>query len=417
MNKRVVVTGIGPVTSIGIGKNLFWQGLAQGKNGIGRVSYFDVSRYSCQIAGEIINFDLNSYIDKKEAKRMDRSSVFAVAAGKLAIEDSGIDLNKADLNRIGVNIGVGHAGNESIQEEHRTLIEKGPDRVSPLFLIKMLSNMPAANVSIKYGLKGPGIAITTACTTGTHSIGDACRIIEHGDADVMVTGGTEASISPLPFAAFCASRALSGRNDDPQHASRPFDMNRDGFVMGEGSGIVVLESLEYAQKRGARIHAEIAGYGMSSDAFHLTAPAERGEGFTRSMKEALRDAGMSADEVDYINAHGTSTRLNDLNETIAIKDTFGERANNIPISSNKSMIGHLLGASGAVEFIASVLTIQNKLIPPTINYETPDPDCDLDYVPNKAREGNIRVVLSNSFGFGGFNATLIVKEYKPRYSI
>ncbi len=409
---RVVVTGIGPITSIGIGKDDFWQGLVNGRSGINRISFFDASKYSSQIAGEINNFDPLKYIDKKDAKKMDRSAHFAVAASQLAIEDSGLDLEKEDRNRIGVIVGVGHAGNEPIQEAHIKLLENGPRKVSPYFLIKMLSNMPAANIAIRYGLKGPSTAITTACASGTHSIGDACRILERGDADVMVAGGTEAPILPLPFAGFCAARALSTRNDEPQKASKPFDRERDGFVMGEGAGIVVLETLEHARARGARIYAEVAGYGMSSDAFHLTAPAEGGDGFIRCMLAAINDAGLKAEEVDYINAHGTSTKLNDLNETLAIKKAFGEHAYKMMISSTKSMIGHLLGAAGAVEVIAVILTMQNKMIPPTINYKNPDPECDLDYVPNTVRKKDVNVVLSNSFGFGGFNATIVLKSFK-----
>jgi len=400
------------VTSIGIGKDQYWQALASGKNGIDRITFFDPSAFSCQIGGEVKGLNFEDYIDKKEIKRMDRTSHFAMVAAQLAIEDSGIDLSKEDTNVIGTLIGVGHSGNDPIQDEHTVLVEKGPRRVSPYFLIKMLSNMPCANVSIKYNLKGPMSTVTTACATGTNAIGDAYRIIERGDAEVMVTGGTEAAISPLPFAGFCSARAFSTRNDEPHKASRPFDLNRDGFVMGEGAGIVVLESKEHALKRGARIYAEVIGYGMSSDAFHLTAPADKGEGFVRCMAAALKDAGIKPEQVDYINAHGTSTKLNDLNETIAIKTLFGEQAYKIPISSTKSMIGHLLAASGAVEFIATMLMMQNNIIHPTINYETPDPECDLNYVPNKAIEKKVEVALSNSFGFGGVNATLVMRAFK-----
>ena len=410
MEKRVVVTGMGPVTPIGIGNDEYWQALREGKNGIVRVTLFDPAEFASQMAGEMTHFDPSKYIERNTLKRLDRFSTFAIAASKLAMEDSGMDLEKEDHNRMGIIIGVGHSGNAGIEEQFKVLHEKGPGRVSPFFTIKVLANMPAANVAIMFNLKGPATTIATACTTGTHAIGDATRIIQRGDADVMLAGGTEGPISPLPYAGFCAAKAMSTRNDHPEKASRPFDRERDGFVMGEGSGIVVLESFEHATKRGARIYGEIIGYGMTCDAFHLIAPSKDGEGFARSMQAALDDAKINPEQVDYINAHGTSTKLNDAYETMAVKTVFRDYAYKIPISSTKSMAGHLLGASGAIEMIASLLCMKNGIVHPTINYEYPDPECDLDYVPNKAREKKLNIVLSNSFGFGGFNATLIARK-------
>ncbi|MDR3563848.1 MAG: beta-ketoacyl-ACP synthase II [Negativicutes bacterium] len=411
MKKRVVVTGLGAVTPIGIGADAYWQALLAGKSGISTVTRFDASEYSTQIAGEVKDFDPSNYMDKKEARRMDRCTQFALASATMAIKDSGLDLEKEDHDRIGTLISSGIGGMETLHDQYKTLFEKGPGRVSPFFVPMMIANMPSGQVSITFGLQGPCLCVVTACATGTNSIGEAFKIIQRGDADVMVCGGTEATISPAAMAGFCSMKALSSRNDAPEKASRPFDKDREGFVMGEGSGVVVIESLEHALARGANIYAEVVGYGSNADAFHMTAPAPEGVQQAKCMSLAIKDAGINPSDVDYINAHGTSTPMNDKNETHAIKTLFGEHAYKLSVSSTKSMTGHLLGAAGGIEAIASVLTVKNDIIHPTINYETPDDDLDLDYVPNQAKKKVVNYALSNSFGFGGHNATLLVKKY------
>ena len=411
MKRRVVITGLGAITPIGIGKTEFWQGLIAGKNGIDRVQSFDVSEFPTQIGAEVKNFDPAMFFDKKESRRMDRFGQFALAAAKLAVEDAELDVKKIDKTRAGVSVGSGIGGIQTIQEQIEVLKTKGPRRVSPFLVPMLIANIASGYISIEFGFQGPNATIVTACATGTHSIGEAFNMIRAGMADVMVAGGAEAAFVPIAFAGFCSMRAMSTRNDDPARASRPFDAQRDGFVMGEGAGVVILEELGHALKRGARIYAEVAGYGLSSDAYHITAPDPEGKGAALCMSMALQDAQMNPEEVDYINAHGTSTPLNDKIETMAIKQVFGEHAYKLAISSTKSMIGHLLGAAGSVEAIACALTLAHQVIPPTINYENPDPECDLNYVPNKAQKRKIKVALSNSFGFGGTNATLILKQF------
>ncbi|WP_029540596.1 beta-ketoacyl-ACP synthase II [Selenomonas sp. AB3002] len=412
MKNRVVITGLGAVTPIGIGKDEFWKGLLEGKNGIEKITRFDASEYGAQIAGEVKDFDPADYIDKKESKRMDRYAQFAVAAAKLAIEDSGIDLEKADRDRIGTYIGAGIGGIETMHSQYEKLFAKGPSRISPFFIPMMIANLATGHVAIQFGLHGPSECVVTACATGTNCIGDAFRVIQRGDADAMLAGGTEACISPAAVAGFAAMKALCmNHNDDPAHASRPFDKNRSGFVMGEGAGIVMLESLEHAKARGAHIYAEVIGYGANSDAYHMTSPAPHGTYQAKCMQLALDDAGMKASEVDYVNAHGTSTHLNDEGESEAIKAVWGEAAKEVSVSSIKSMTGHLLGAAGGVEAIATALTVENDMMPPTMNYETQDEGLDLDYVPNKARAKTVRAAMSNSFGFGGHNACLLLKKY------
>ena len=412
MLKRVVVTGLGVISPIGIGKEVFWESLAAGRNGIGRITHFDASAFSSQIAGEVKDFNPSNFLDKKEARRLVRFIQFAVAASQMAVKDASLNITAENAPGIGVLIGSGIGGIGFFEEQTKVLLEKGPEKLSPFTVPFMITDMAAGYVSINLGAKGPNSCVVTACATGTNSIGDAFKIIQRGAAASMIAGGTEASITPMGVGSFCAARALSCRNDDPEHASRPFDKERDGFIMGEGCGIVILEELEHAKARNARIYAEIIGYGMSGDASHITAPAPGGEGAVRAIRAALKDANITADQIDYINAHGTSTQLNDKYETMALKAVFGEKAKSIPVSSNKSMIGHLLGATGATELIATILSINNGTIPPTINYQTPDPDCDLDYVPNQARKQPINIAMSNSFGFGGHNAILIVKKYQ-----
>ncbi|MBQ3971357.1 MAG: beta-ketoacyl-ACP synthase II, partial [Selenomonadaceae bacterium] len=385
MGTRVVITGLGAITPIGIGKEDFWKGLLEGRNGIARITRFDAEGFDAQIAGEVKDFDPTAYIDKKESKRMDRCTQFAVAAAKLAIEDAGLDLDKENLDRIGTFVGTGIGGMETMHSQYEKFFAKGPSRISPFFVPMMIPNMPAGQVSIVYHLHGPSSCMATACATGTNCIGDAFRVIQRGDADVMIAGGTEAAISQAPVAGFSAMKALcTDHNDDPEHASRPFDKNRSGFIMGEGAGLVVLESLEHAEARGAHIYAELAGYGVNSDAYHMTSPAPHGEYQAKCMQLALDDAGMKAADVDYVNAHGTSTHMNDEGETEAIKTVWGDAAKDVSVSSIKSMTGHLLGAAGGVECIASALSVENDMLPPTINYETQDEGMDLDYVPNKA---------------------------------
>jgi 3-oxoacyl-[acyl-carrier-protein] synthase II len=413
VSNRVVVTGLGVVSPIGNDLSTFWDSLLAGESGAGPVTHFDpdsfATPFTTKIAAEVKNFDPLPFINKKDVRKMDIFIQYAVAAAKMAIADAELNLEAEDLNEVGVYIGSGIGGMNTIESNAKTLLERGPKRVSPFFIPMLIANMASGQVSIITGAKGPNSASVTACASGTHSIGEAFRILQRGEASVMITGGAEATVTPLSFAGFCSAHAMSTRNDDPEKASRPFDKDRDGFVMGEGSGILVLETLEHALARGARIYAEVVGYGMTADAHHLTAPAPEGEGATRSMLRALKDANLEPTTVDYINAHGTSTDLNDKFETMAIKNAFGDHAYKLAVSSTKSMTGHLLGAAGGVEAIVLAKTIQEQVIPATINYETPDPDCDLDYVPNEARRANVRVALSNSLGFGGHNATIIMK--------
>lgn len=390
-----------------------WAAVRAGKSGIGPITAFDASAFSCRIAGEVKNFDPQQYIEKKEVKKMGRFIQFAIAAAECALGSSGFKVTPEDAERTGVYIGSGIGGFEVIEREHRNLLEHGPRRISPFFIPASIINLASGYVSIRSGAKGPNSATATACTTSAHCVGDSFKIIQRGDADAMICGGTEACITPMGIGGFAALRALSTRNDEPARASRPWDKDRDGFVVGEGAGILVLEALETAERRGARILAEVAGYGMSGDAFHVTAPSEDGEGAVRVMRNALRDAGIDPSRIDYINAHGTSTELNDRTETRAIKLCFGDHAYKLAVSSTKSMTGHLLGGAGGLEAALTVLAIRDQIAPPTINYETPDPDCDLDYVPNQARPMRIEYALSNSFGFGGTNGALIFKRYQP----
>ena len=411
MNNRVVITGLGMVTPIGIGKKNFWESLINGNCGIDKISYFDTTEYPTKIAAEVKNFDFTNYLLPKEANRMDKSTQFAIIATMLALEDSKLIISEGDSYSVGVIIGSGIGGISTFEKQHKILLEKGPRRISPFFVPMMISNISAGEIAIKIGAKGPNGIITTACASSTHAIGLAFKLLRQGDAQVIISGGTEAAISPMALAGFCSMRALSTQNKNPRSASRPFDKERDGFVIGEGAGILILETLEHAKKRKANIYAEILGFGMTADAYHVTAPAPDGEGAFRAMKIALEDAKIEPAQVDYINAHGTSTPLNDKFETLSIKKTFGEHAYNLKVSSNKSMTGHLLGASGGVEAIATALTIKEDIIPPTINYNYPDPDCDLDYVPNKAERKLVKYALSNSFGFGGHNGVLVLGKY------
>ncbi len=408
--KRVVVTGLGAVSPIGIGASEFWTALTEGRNGIGPVTHFDTSEYRSKLAAEVKEFDPGNWMETKSARRMDPFAQFAVAASVMAMEDAGLHTAPFDATRAGVIIGSGIGGARAIEDGYAILNEKGPSSLSPFLVSMLLVNMAAAMVSIRFGLKGPMAALSVACSTGTNAVGDAYHIIERGDAEIMLAGSSEASINPLTYGGFCATRSMS-QNTDPKNASRPFDKNRDGFVMGEGAGVATLESMEHAQARGARIYAEIAGYGNTADAYHFTAPEPNGDGMKRVMRVVLDDAGMAPEDIDYLNAHGTSTSLNDKAETGAIIDVFGEHAHKIKISSNKSMIGHLMAAAGAVEFVSSVLTVYNDVIPPTINYSEPDPDCPLDYVVNGAESCEVRAAISNSFGFGGGNSSVIVKKY------
>lgn len=412
--RRVVVTGVGPITPIGSGKETFWNNLVAGKSGIGMITQFDTTDFTVKIAGEVKDFDFAAYGDKKEGKRMDRVTQFAVAAAKLALEDSKLDLEKIEPLRCGVCVGTGIGGIHTFLEQSLKYGDKGPSKISPFFIPMEIPNMPAGQIGIAYGFKGPNTAIVTACATGTNCIGDAFRTIQYGDADVMLAGGTEAAISPIAIAGFANMKALSTNNENPEGASCPFDKKRDGFVMGEGAGILVLEELEHAKARGAHIYAELVGYGMNCDAYHITAPDPTGETPALCLQTALNDAGMKPEDIDYINAHGTSTHRNDLGETLAIKKIFGEHAYKLAVSSNKSMIGHLLGAAGGVEAIATVLTIENSIIPPTINYQDPDLEegLDLDYVPNVARQAEVNAALTNNLGFGGHNVSLIFKKYE-----
>jgi 3-oxoacyl-[acyl-carrier-protein] synthase II len=412
MSIRVVVTGMGVISPLGNGLEQFWQGLLQGKSGIGPITRFNAKEFPTRIAGEVKDFDPSIYMDKKEAKRMDRFAQYAVAGARMALEDAGIDQDKLDKDRVGVVLGTGIGGMETLEDTARVLHEKGPGRISPFFVPMMIGNMAAGQIAIILGVKGPNITVVTACASATNAIGDAFKLIQRGGAELVITGGTEASIIPLAVAGFNSMKALSTRNEEPEKASRPFDKERDGFVMGEGAGILILEKLEHAKKRGARIYAEMLGYGATADAYHITAPAPGGVGAAKAMKEAIRDAGLRPEEINYINAHGTSTDINDKYETMAIKEVFGEHSYKLAISSTKSMTGHLLGAAGGIEALAVALAIKDRIVPPTINLNNPDPECDLDYVPHKARKMNIDYALSNSLGFGGHNATLLLGKFK-----
>ncbi len=409
--KRVVITGIGVITPIGTGKEAYLQGLKEGKCGIDFITRFDTEKFDVRIAAEVKDFEPANYIDKKECKRMDRFTQFAVAASKLAVQDAKLDTESLESERFGVCIGSGIGGMETLENQHQILLEKGPGRVSPFMVPMMISNIASGNVSIALNAKGPNTTVVTACASATNAIGEAFKTIQRGDADVMVTGGSEASITPLSFAGFCSMKALS-TNPDPKTACRPFDKDRDGFVMGEGAGMLILESLEHAEKRGAVIYGEVVGYGATGDAYHITAPAPDGSGAYRAMLMAVNDAGIAPQELGYINAHGTSTELNDKLETMAIKNLLKEAAYDVPVSSTKSMTGHLLGAAGAIEAVACILALTEGVIPPTINYHTPDEACDLDYVPNTARKKDVRYALSNSLGFGGHNASILLKKYE-----
>ena len=412
MKKRVVVTGMGVVSPVGIGLDNYWNSLVNGVSGVGMNDAFDTTDYPCKIAAQVRDFKPEDYVDLRKIKKMDRFVHFVMAASKMAIEHSKLLESPVDKKRVGVIIGSGIGGLNIIEIQHKNLLESGPRRVSPFLIPMLITNITSGEIAIEYGFKGVNFAVSSACASANHSIGESLRAIRYGDADVVITGGTEATITPLGVAGFCSLKALSTRNDDPKTACRPFDKNRDGFVMGEGAGVLVLESLEHAKARGAKIYAEISGYGATDDAYHITAPALEGEAAAECVRLAINDSGFYINDVDYINAHGTSTAFNDKLETLAFKKVFGDRAYKIPVSSTKSMTGHLLGAAGAVELIASIMTINTGIIHPTINYETPDPECDLDYVPNKARHNqNVNVAISNSLGFGGHNSTLVVNKY------
>lgn len=410
--RRVVVSGLGAITPIGNDKDAFWKSLLDGKSGASRLRSFDPTGFTSQIAAEVKQFDPSPFISPKDLRRMDKFVQYAVSAARMSIDDARLLLDKEDPNRIGVIIGSGIGGLNTIEKEYKVLMEKGPSRMSPFFIPMLIMNMAPGQVSIDLGIKGPNSCIATACASANHALGDSFRLLQNGQADVMVAGGAESCITPLGFGGFCSLRALSTRNDQPERASRPFDKTRDGFVMGEGAGIVVMETLEHARKRSAFIYAEVIGYGMSGDAYHMTAPDPTGSGAVRAMKSALDDAKIKPEDISYINAHGTSTLLNDKVETMAIKKVFGESAQKIAVSSTKSMTGHLLGAAGGVEFIACCLSIKESVVPPTINYEFPDPECDLDYVPNSARKMEVDIAMSNALGFGGHNATIILKRFK-----
>ena len=410
--RRVVITGIGAISPLGHTAEETWKNMLEGKSGIDYITNFDAEKYATKIAAEVKNYDVSQYFDSKDARKMDPFTQYALIAAREAIGDSGLNLQEEDRDRIGVIVGSGIGGLQTFEQEHKKMVEKGPRRISPFFIPQMISDIAAGYISMEYNLKGPNYSMVSACATSAHTVGTALRTIQYGDAEIVVCGGSEAAVSPMGVAGFNAMKALSTRNDEPQKASRPFDKERDGFVMGDGAGIVILEELEHALARGAHIYAEMAGLGFTADAFHITQPAPGGEGAVRAMRTAIRDAGFQPEDIDYINAHGTSTPYNDKNETTAIKTVFGDYAYQIKISSTKSMTGHLLGASGAMELIFSTLAIRDSKIPPTINQETPDPECDLDYVPNTAIEMEINTAISNSFGFGGHNVTLCVKKYQ-----
>lgn len=414
MNRRVVVTGVGLVCGLGVGTDLVWSGLQAGKSGIGPITQFDASAFDCRIAGEVRDFDPLKWVEKKELKKMGRFIQLALAATDFAMRMAELEIKPEDAAATGVYIASGIGGFDIIEREHTKYLQGGPGKISPFFIPATIVNLASGQVSIRYGAKGPNSATATACSASAHALGDAFKIIQRCDAEVMIAGGTEASITPMGVGGFAAMRALSTRNEEPERASRPFDAQRDGFVIGEGSGVLILESLEFAERRGAKILAEIVGYGMSGDAFHITQPAENGDGGYRVSMAALKDAKVSPAEVGYVNAHGTSTPIGDTLETIALKRVFGENAKKIPVSSTKSMTGHLLGGAGGLEAGISVLALRDQILPPTINQENPDPQCDLDYVPNKARKSEVRYALSNSFGFGGTNASLLFKRWEGK---
>jgi 3-oxoacyl-[acyl-carrier-protein] synthase II len=408
--RRVVVTGVGVISALGTGVVKNWDALMKGKSGIGLITKFDASGFPTRIAGEVRDFNAEDYIPQKEARKMDLFIQYALAAAEEAMQDSGLQITEENAERVGVLVGAGLGGLPSIEKYHEALLKGGYKKISPFFIPMLIINLAPGQISMRFGAKGPNLSSVSACATGTHSIGDAYHMIRRGDADAMIAGGTESTITPLGVGGFNVMRALSTRNDDPEAASRPFEKNRDGFIMAEGAGIVILEEYESAKKRGARIYGEVAGYGLTADAHHLTAPAPGGEGAARCMKMALNNAGMTPEEVDYINAHGTSTPFNDLFETMAIKTVFGDYAGKVMVSSTKSMTGHALGAAGGMEAVFSLLAMQNRAVPPTINYDEADPECDLDYVPNTARQAEVKVAMSNSFGFGGTNASLLFRK-------
>ncbi len=412
MRKRVVVTGIGVVTPIGNNAREFWEGLLEGRNGVDYITHFDPKDHDTKFAAEVKNFDPSPVLDSREVRRMDLFSQYAMVAAAEAVQDAGLNMEQEDPNRVGVIFGSGIGGLFSFETEHRKMLERGVRRISPYFITQMIIDIAAGHISMRYGMKGPNYATVSACATASHAIGDAVRLLRYGDADVMLAGGSEAAITPMGVGGFNALKALSTRNDDPQHASRPFDKQRDGFVMGEGAGVLVLETLEHALARGAKIYAEIRGVGFTADAHHITAPAPGGEGAVRAMRRAIEDGELKLEEIDYINAHGTSTQYNDKSETQAIKTLFGDHAYKLNVSSTKSMTGHLLGAAGAVELAATVLAVHHDVIPPTINYEEPDPECDLNYTPNQPEKRRVYAAISNTFGFGGHNACITVSKYE-----
>jgi 3-oxoacyl-[acyl-carrier-protein] synthase II len=414
LTRRVVVTGVGLVCALGIGAEESWKNLLAGQNGIAPITLFDATGFDCRFAGEVKNFDPLNWVEKKELKKMGRFIQIALAGAEFAVKMAAWTPEQSDLDEVGVYVSSGIGGFDIIEREHGKLTQGGPGRISPFFIPSAIVNLASGNISIRYGARGPNSATATACSASAHAIGDSFKIIERGAAEMMICGGTEATITPMGIGGFAAMRALSTRNDDPAHASRPFDLNRDGFVVGEGAGILTIESLEHARKRNAPILAEIVGYGMSGDAYHITQPAENGDGAYRVMRAALKDAKLQLSDIGYLNAHGTSTPLGDAIETTAIKRLFGDRAKHVPVSSTKSMTGHLLGGAGGLEAGISVLALRDQILPPTINYETPDPACDLDYVPNQARKASVEYVLSNSFGFGGTNAALIFKRWSGK---
>ena len=411
MKRRVVVTGVGLVIPAGIGTESAWKNICEGRSGIGPLTRFDPNGFETKIAGEVKGFNPEAYIEKKEIKKMDLFVQYALAATREALEDSQLKITPENCDRTGVIVGTGLGGLPTLEKYHQILLEKGPSRISPFFIPMLIANLASGQIAIRFGAKGPNTCVVTACATGAHCIGDAFRAIVYGDAEAIIAGGTEANISPLSIAGFNAMKALSTRNEEPEKACRPFEKNRDGFVVAEGAGILILEELEFALKRGAKIYGELIGYGYTGDAYHITAPSPEGEGAARCMRMAIKDAGLKPEDIDYINAHGTSTPLNDLTETQAIKTVFGEHAKKVAISATKSMTGHLLGAAGSTEAIFSLLAIRDGIIPPTINYDVPDPECDLDYVPNIARRQTLTVVMSNAFGFGGTNATLVFRKF------
>lgn len=410
MSRRAVVTGVGLVLPQGIGIDSVWEKICEGVSGVGPITKFDTNDFDTKIAAEIKGFRSEDYVEPKEIKKMDIFIHYALAATRLALDDAGLEISEKNAEKVGVIVGTGLGGLTSIEKYHKVLLERGPKRMTPFFIPMLIANEASGQIAIHVGAKGPNLCVVTACATGSHSIGESFRCIQHGDADVVIAGGVEATITPLAVAGFNAMKAISTRNDEPERASRPFERDRDGFVMGEGAAIIILEELEHARKRGATIYAEMIGYGYNGDAYHLAAPDPDGDGAARCMQMALRDAKLSPEAVDYINAHGTSTELNDLTETLAIKRVFGDYAYKLPVSSTKSMTGHLLGAAGSTEAVFTCLTIRDKIMPPTINYDNPDPRCDLDFVPNEAREGDVQVAISNAFGFGGTNATLVFKQ-------